>query len=54
MNTGENEQGLRKILDMTRQISIVILALHFYYYCYRAFESWGLMSILTDRLAKRK
>lgn len=50
MNTGENEQGLRKILDMTRLISIVILALHFYYYCYRAFEGWGLVSILSDRL----
>ncbi|HUN02293.1 MAG TPA: YWFCY domain-containing protein, partial [Niabella sp.] len=50
MNTGENEQGLRKILDMTRLISIVILALHFYYYCYRAFEAWGLRVDLTDRL----
>ncbi len=50
MNTGENEQGLRKILDMTRLISIVVLALHFYYYCYRAFEVWGLSVQLTDRL----
>ena len=30
MTTGENEQGLRKILDMTRVISIVLLGLHFY------------------------
>lgn len=37
MNTGENEQGLRKIIDMTRMISIVILLLHFYNYCYNAF-----------------
>jgi hypothetical protein len=50
MHTGENEQGLRKILDMTRLISIVILGLHFYYYCYRAFEAWGLSIELTDRL----
>jgi len=50
MQTGENEQGLRKILDMTRMISIVILALHFYYYCYRSFEVWGLHMHLTDRL----
>ena len=42
MQTGENEQGLRKILDMTRLISIVILVLHFYYYCYAAFEHWHL------------
>jgi len=50
MNTGENEQGLRKILDMTRLISILILCLHFYYYCYRAFEAWHLTMELTDRL----
>src|SRR5690606_38013900 len=50
MNTGENEQGLRKILDMTRLISIVILVLHFYYYCYRTFEVWGLHLDLTNRV----
>ncbi len=50
MSTGENEQGLRKIVDMTRLISIVILVLHFYYYCYRAFAAWGLSATLMDRL----
>jgi hypothetical protein len=50
MQTGENEQGLRKILDMTRMISIVILALHFYYYCYRSFEAWSWTMQLLDRL----
>ena len=50
MNTGENEQGLRKILDMTRLISIVLLVLHFYYYCYRAFEQWQLTAALSNRL----
>lgn len=50
MQTGENEQALRKILDMTRLISIVILVLHFYYYCYAAFHQWCLVSRFTDRL----
>jgi len=50
MQTGENEQALRKILDMTRLISIVILVIHFYYYCYAAFQEWGLSSALSDRL----
>ncbi len=50
MHTGENEQALRKILDMTRLISITILALHFYYYCYAAFREWQLTVDLTDRL----
>src|SRR5690349_4426500 len=50
MHTGENEQGLRKILDMTRLMSIVLLGLHFYYYCYAAFGEWALTTTLTDRL----
>ncbi|HCY41376.1 MAG TPA: conjugal transfer protein TraG [Prolixibacteraceae bacterium] len=50
MQTGENEQAMRKILDMTRLISIIILVIHFYYYCYAAFQEWGLSSTLSDRL----
>jgi hypothetical protein len=50
MHTGENEQGLRKILDMTRLISLVLLTLHFYYYCYAAFRGWQLTATLTDRI----
>lgn len=50
MSTGENEQALRKILDMTRLIAITLLVLHFYYYCYGAFRYWGLTVELTDRL----
>lgn len=48
--TGENEQALTKILDMTRLISIVILILHFYYYLYAAFQIWQLTMGFTDRL----
>ncbi len=50
MHTGENEQALRKILDMTRLISITILGIHYYYYCFTAFEEWHLTSTLTNRL----
>lgn len=50
MNTGENEQALRKIVDMTRLMSLAILALHIYYYCYAAFVRWGLHAGLTDNL----
>lgn len=50
IQTGENEQALRKILDMTRLISIVILTIHFYYYCYGAFAEWGVVSEFSDRL----
>lgn len=50
MQTGENDQAMRKILDMTRLISIAVLLLHFYETCYGAFAHWHWVSALTDRL----
>lgn len=50
MQTGENEQALRKILDMTRLISIAILLIHFYYYCYTAFQQWGFIAGFSDKI----
>ncbi len=50
MQTGENEQALRKIMDMTRLIGIVILAIHFYYYCYAAFREWHLVSEFSNTI----
>lgn len=50
MNTGEDIQGMRKVLDMSRGISVILLLLHFYYYCYGAFVHWKLTYLLTDRL----
>lgn len=52
MQTGENEQALRKILDMTRLISMVVLGLHFYYCCYGAFKIWHLTAPLSDNLMR--
>lgn len=50
MQTGENEQGLRKIIDMTRLSSIVILIMHFYYFCHEAFVQWGYTVSFIDRV----
>ncbi|EHQ26197.1 conjugal transfer protein MobC [Mucilaginibacter paludis] len=50
MNTGEDTQGLRKIIDLTRLISLAILAIHFYIICYKAFLYWGWTADLTNRL----
>jgi hypothetical protein len=50
MQTGENDQALRKILDMTRLISIAVLAIHFYAACYDAFAGWHLVAPISDRL----
>ncbi|WP_216820786.1 YWFCY domain-containing protein, partial [Cnuella takakiae] len=38
--TGENEQALRKILDLTHLASVAVLLLHFYYTCYLLFQQW--------------
>ena len=50
MNTGENEQGLKKILDFTRLGSLAILGLNCYYYCYGVFKEWELTWAVTDRV----
>lgn len=50
MNTGEDIQGLRKIIDFTRLISLFILSIHFYICCYQAFDQWGLTAEITDRI----
>ncbi|MGY3054029.1 hypothetical protein ACVWYG_002232 [Pedobacter sp. UYEF25] len=50
MNTGEDTQGLRKIIDFSRLISVFILAIHFYLTCYGAFKHWGLTADITDRI----
>lgn len=50
MQTGENDQAMRQILDMTRLIAIVVLCLHFYVVCYGAFARWHLVAPLVDRL----
>jgi len=41
MGTGENEQALRKIIDLTRICSIAVLTLNIYVFCYAAFQQWG-------------
>src|SRR6218665_2075024 len=48
--TGENEMGLRKILDFTRMGSIAILCMHFYYECYGLFKEWKLTAAISDRI----
>jgi hypothetical protein len=50
MSTGENDQGLRKIIDFTRMLSIAILLIHFYTICYPLFFSMHLSNSITDRI----
>lgn len=53
MQTGENEQALRKIIDFTRLVSIGILLIHFYLSCYQAFQKWSLTSQLANNVLRR-
>jgi len=48
--TGENDQAMRKILDMTRLISIAVLVIHFYKECYGAFVEWHWVAPISDRI----
>ena len=41
---------MRKILDMTRLVSIALLAIHFYKECYGAFVGWHLVAAFSDKL----
>lgn len=50
MQTGENEQALRKIVDMTRLISIILLIGHCYYYCYEVFKLWNIAGAFGDKI----
>lgn len=50
MNTGENQLALQKIIDFIRFLSIILLILHVYYFCYTGFEQWQFVSEITDRM----
>jgi len=50
MQTGENEQALRKIIDFTRFLGIVVLILHFYFSCYGAFNELHISYAIVDRI----
>lgn len=51
--TGESDNDLRKILDLTRLLSVSLLLLHYYVSCYAAFENWGFTSSLTYRMIQQ-
>ncbi|HVW94333.1 MAG TPA: conjugal transfer protein MobC [Mucilaginibacter sp.] len=50
MQTGENEQALRKIIDFTRLLSIAILLIHFYLSCYNIFQQMHLTHPIIDQI----
>jgi hypothetical protein len=49
-HTGENEQALRKIIDFTRMGSIIVMIIHFYYFCHRVLLIWKLTIPFIDKI----
>ena len=50
MNTGENQEGLKKILDFTRMGALTLLGIHTYVLAYSTFQDWGLTHDWVDFL----
>lgn len=48
MQTGENQETLRKIFDFIRLSSCTVLLLHFYLFCYPVFHRYGLTNTTLD------
>jgi hypothetical protein len=48
--TGENEQGLRTIIDFVRKASFIVLAIHFSIVCYAAVEQWTKVPAIVQRI----
>ncbi|HSZ33433.1 MAG TPA: conjugal transfer protein MobC, partial [Puia sp.] len=48
--TGENEMGLQRITGFIRNLSVILLLLHYYYFCYNTFVFWNLRWNLVDRV----
>ena len=50
MSTGENEQGLRTIIDFVRKASFIVLTIHFAITCYAAIEEWTKVPEIAQRI----
>ncbi|MBN8789778.1 MAG: YWFCY domain-containing protein [Terrimonas sp.] len=50
MRTNENEIGIKKIMDMTRLISVAVLLLHFYDSCYVFFREQGWTHSISNKI----
>ena len=50
MQTGENQEALRKIFDFLRLGSVLLLLVHFYANCFDLFKSWHLTANIVNSL----
>ncbi|NOS93041.1 MAG: type IV secretory system conjugative DNA transfer family protein [Cyclobacteriaceae bacterium] len=49
-HTGENEQALRSIIDFLRWMSVILLLIHFYYFCHPTWQQWQLTWVWVDKI----
>ena len=49
-HTGESIDGLRKVNDLVRLFSVILLGLHIYYFCYGFFAAKGLAHEFSDQM----
>lgn len=56
MQTGENEQALRKVIDFTRLLSVSMLVIHLYLCCYQTFKdhgaTWKIVNAVLGHIAR--
>lgn len=50
MQTGENHEALRRIFDLLRFGSILVLMVHFYCACYETFNTYHLTAAIVDKI----
>jgi len=50
MEQADNQTGHYRILGMMHTMSILLLFVHFYFYCYDAFRRWGFTHPISDRI----
>ena len=43
-------RALAKIMDFLRAVGIILVVVHFYWYCYGAISSWGMNIGVVDRM----
>ena len=43
-------RALAKIMDFLRAVSVILVVMHIYWYCYEAIQLWGINIGVVDRM----
>lgn len=50
MQQEDDLRGLAKVMDFMRAISILLVMIHIYWYCYQSFVNWGINIGVADKI----